>query len=117
VDSLPEVNIQRRDKVWQARSKLIHLAIWVCPDLIHSVPVLGRYVHNPGEKLWNAYSRIAKYLIKIRDFRLAFGTPDIEKMDLELYGHSIPIGVALLITESLQMPVFSCHTAQQSVGK
>jgi len=50
--------------------------------------VLGRYVHNPSGKLWSAYSRIAKYLVKTRDFKLVFGTPDIELMDLEPYGHS-----------------------------
>ena len=43
---------------------------------------------NPSEKLWNAYSRIAKYLVKTRDFKLVYGTPDIELMDLESYGHS-----------------------------
>jgi len=50
--------------------------------------VLGRYVHDPSEKLWNAYFQIAKNLVKTRDFKLVFGTPDIELMDLELYGHS-----------------------------
>jgi len=57
-------------------------------DLVHSVSVLGRCVYNPSEKLWSAYSRIAEYLVKTRDFKLAFGTPDIELMDLEPYGHS-----------------------------
>jgi len=88
VDSPPEIDIKLRDKVWQAHGKLIHLATWVRPDLVHSVSVLGRYVHNPSEKLWNAYSRIAKYLVKTRDFKLAFRTPDIELMDLDFYGHS-----------------------------
>jgi len=50
--------------------------------------VLGRYVHNPSEKLWSAYSRIAKYLVKTRDLKLVYGTPDIELMDLETYGQS-----------------------------
>jgi len=54
-----------------------------------SVLVLGRYVLNPCEKLWSAYSRIAKYLVKTRDPKLIFGTPDIELMDLEPYGHSV----------------------------
>ena len=40
------------------------------------------------KKLCNAYSRIAKYLIKTRDLKLVYGTPDIELMDLEPYGHS-----------------------------
>ena len=47
--------------------------------------------HNrktPSEKLWNTYSWIAKYLVKTRDFKLAFGTPDIELLDPEFYGHS-----------------------------
>jgi len=88
VDSPPEIDIKLRDKVWQAHGKLIHLAIWARPDLIHSVSVLGMYVYNSRQKLWNASSRIAKYLVKTRDFKLAFGTPDIELMDPEFYGHS-----------------------------
>jgi len=87
-DSRPEIDVKLRDKVWQAHGKLIHVAIWVRPDLVHSVSVLGRYVHNPSEKLWSAYSRIAKYLVKTRDLKLVYGTPDIELMDLEPYGHS-----------------------------
>ena len=87
-DSPPEIDVKLRDKVWQAHGKLIHLAIWARPDPVHSVSVLGRYVHNPSEKLWSAYSRIAKYLVKTRDLKLVYGTPDIELMDLEPYGHS-----------------------------
>jgi hypothetical protein len=33
-------------------------------------------VHNPSQKLWLAYHRIAKYLIRTKDFRLIFGTHD-----------------------------------------
>jgi len=87
-DSPPEIAVKLRDKVWQAHGKLIYLAIWARPDLVHSVSVLGRYVHNPRERLWSAYSKIAKYFVKTRDFKLVFGTPDIELVDLELYGHS-----------------------------
>ena len=50
--SPPEIDVKLRDNVWQAHGKLIHLAIWACPDLVHSVSVLGRYVHNPSEKLY-----------------------------------------------------------------
>jgi len=87
-DSPPEIDVELRDKVWQAHGQLIHLALWARPDLVHSVSVLGRYVHNPSEKRWSAYSRIAKYLVKTRDLKLVYGTPDIELMDLEPYGHS-----------------------------
>ena len=65
VDSAPEIDVELRDKEWQAHGKLIHLAIWARPDLVHSVSVLGRYVHNPSEKLWSTYLRIAKYLVKM----------------------------------------------------
>jgi len=54
-DSPPEIDVKLKDKVWQAHGKLIHLAIWARPDFVHSVSVLGRYVHNPSEKLWSAY--------------------------------------------------------------
>jgi len=47
-DSPPEIDVKFKDKVWQAHGKLIHLAIWARPDLVHSVSVLGRYVHNPS---------------------------------------------------------------------
>jgi len=87
-DSPPEIDVKLRDKAWQAHCKLIHLAIWAHPDLVHSASVLGTYVHNPSEKLWSASSRIAKYLVKTRDFKLVFGTPNIELMDLEPYGYS-----------------------------
>jgi len=43
-DSPSEIDIKLRDKVWQAHGKLIHLSIWACPNLVHSVSVLGRYV-------------------------------------------------------------------------
>jgi len=50
--------------------------------------LLSSWLLRPSEKLWSAYSRIAKYLVKTRDFRLFFGTPEIKLMDLEPYGHS-----------------------------
>ncbi len=62
--------------MWTAHGKLIHLAVWSRPDLAHAVSVLGRYVHNPSQKLWLAYHRIAKYLIRTKDFLLVFGTYD-----------------------------------------
>ena len=72
MDSPPEIEVKLRDKVRRAHGKLIHLAIWARPDLVHSVSVLGRYVHIPSEKLWNTYSRIAKYLVKTRDLKLVY---------------------------------------------
>ena len=51
MDSPPEIDVKLKDKVWQAHGKLIHLEIWARPDLLHSVSVLGRYVHNSSEKL------------------------------------------------------------------
>jgi len=62
-DSPPEIDVELRDKVWQAHCKLIHLAIWTRPDLVHSVSVLGRFVHDPSGKLLNAFSRIAKHFV------------------------------------------------------
>jgi hypothetical protein len=50
--------------------------VWSRPDLAYAVSVLGQYVHNPSQKLWLAYHRIAKYLIRTKDFRLVFGTHD-----------------------------------------
>ena len=86
-DCPAEVDIELRAKVWSAHGKLIHLAVWTRPDLDHAVSVLGRYVHNPSEKLWLAYHRIAKYLIFTQDFRLTFGTTDTEGID-GLYGYT-----------------------------
>ena len=57
------------------------MSIWARPDLAHALSVLGRYVHNLSEKVWIAYHRIAKYLIKTKDIRIVFGsrTTSMEK--------------------------------------
>ena len=80
------VDVALRDKVWSAHGKLIHLAIWGRPDLAHAVSVLGRYVHNPSQKLWQGYQRVARYLVGTRDYRLVYGTPDPEHMQDVPYG-------------------------------
>ena len=85
-DCPTEVDVALRAKVWSAHGKLIHLAVWTRPDLAHAVSVLGRYVHNPSEKLWLAYHRIAKYLIYTKDYRLTFGTSDTA--NTEPYGYT-----------------------------
>jgi hypothetical protein len=43
--------------------------------------VLGRYVHNPSLKHWDSYVRVAKYLVRTKDYRLVYGTPDAENID------------------------------------
>ena len=45
-DSPSEINVQLRDKAWQAHGKLIHLAILARTDLVHSASVLGRSYQN-----------------------------------------------------------------------
>ena len=82
------VDTELRAKVWQAHGKLIHLAVWARPGLAHAVSILGRYVHNPTHKLWSAYERASKYLIKKKDLRLVYGTPDVEGIHDVLYGSS-----------------------------
>jgi hypothetical protein len=74
-DCPAEVDVDLRAKVLAAHVNFIHLAVWSRPDLAHAVSVLGRYVHNRSQKLWLAYHRIAKYLIRT-NFRLVFGTND-----------------------------------------
>ena len=81
------VDTALKTKTLQAHGKLIHLAIWARPDLAHSVSVLGRYIHSPSLKHWDAYLRIAKYLIRTKDFRIVYGTYD-EGRRLALYGFS-----------------------------
>jgi len=80
------VDTALREKVWSAHGKLIHLAIWGRPDIAHAVSVLGRYVHNPSEKLWRGYQRVARYLVGTRDYRLVYGTLDPEDLANEPYG-------------------------------
>ncbi len=75
-DCPEHVDTALRDRVWKAHGKLIHLSVWCRPDLCHAVSVLGRYVHNPSQKLWDAYCRITKYLIKTKDLRLVYGSSD-----------------------------------------
>jgi len=87
-DCHTEVDIKLRGKVWAAHGILIHLSIRARPDLAHAVSVLGRYVHNPSEKLWTAYDRIAKYLIKTKDIRIWFGSRENKHGQGELYAFS-----------------------------
>ena len=87
-DCPDEVNIALRDRVWSAHGKLIHLAIWGRPDLAHAVSVLGRYVHNPSEKLWQGYQRVARYLVGTRDYRLVYGTEDPLGLASTPYGYT-----------------------------
>ena len=75
------VDTALRERIWSAHGKLIHLAVWARPDLAHAVSVLGRYVHNPSLKHWESYVRVAKYLIRTKDYRLVYGTPDAENID------------------------------------
>ena len=84
-DCPDEIDVALRDRVWSAHGKLIHLAIWGRPDLAHAVSVLGRYVHNPSEKLWQGYQRVAKYLVGTRDYRLVYGTTDPLGLGAEPY--------------------------------
>jgi hypothetical protein len=50
------------------------------------VSVLGRYVHNLSVKLREAYERVCKYLVRTKDLRLVYSTPDREGMQGILYG-------------------------------
>jgi hypothetical protein len=75
------VDTALRERIWSAHGKLIHLAVWARPDLAHAVSVLGRYVHNPSLKHWDSYVRVAKYLVRTKDYRLVYGTPDAENID------------------------------------
>ena len=65
-DDCPErVDIKLREQAWKSHGKLIHLSVSARPDLAHVVSVLGRYVHNPSEKLWAAYHRCGPPTIDI----------------------------------------------------
>ena len=87
-DCPQEVNTKLREKIWAAHGILIHLSIWARPDLAHAVSVLGRYVHNPSEKHWLAYDRIARYLTKTKDMRIIFGSSDSRHGQRKMYGYS-----------------------------
>ena len=80
-DCPDELDTALRERIFSAHGKLIHLAVWARPDLAHSVSVLGRYVHNPSQKHWDSYVRIAKYLVGTKDYRLVYGTLDTEGID------------------------------------
>ena len=93
-----------RVKVWQAHGKLIHLAVWARPDLAHAVSVLGRYVHNPSVKLWEAYQRVCKYLVRTKDLHLVYGIVKACKVYYMVV--VIPIGVAVWMIEDPLVPIF-----------
>ena len=46
----------------QCVGRLTYLSRTSRPDLAYSVSVVNRFLHNPGEKHWNAVKRIMKYL-------------------------------------------------------
>ena len=83
-DCPAQVDAELKTRILQAHGKLIHLAIWARPDLANAVSVLGRYIHNPSLKHWDAYIRIARYLVRTKDFRIVYGTHDDHR--LALYG-------------------------------
>ena len=85
-DCPDKLDTNLRERVLRAHGKLIHMAIWARPDLAHAVSLLGRYIHNPSQKHWDAYVRIARYLIKTKDFRIVYGSHDTH--GLVLYGFS-----------------------------
>ena len=85
-DCPDKLDTSLRERVLRAHGKLIHMAIWARPDLAHAVSLLGRYIHNPAQKHWDAYIRIARYLIKTKDFRIVYGSHDTH--GLVLYGFS-----------------------------
>jgi len=115
--SPPEIDFKFRDKVWQVHGKLIHLAIWARPDLVHFVSVLGRYVHNPSEKLWRTYSRIAIYLVRL-ETSSSFSEPHTSNLWISNPRATLtPIGADLLMIENLQASISSSCSAQQSAGK
>ena len=87
-DCPEEINTKLREKIWAAHGILIHLSIWARPDLAHAVSVLGRYVHNPSEKHWLAYDRIARYLAKTKDMRIVFGSSDSRHGQRGMYAYS-----------------------------
>jgi len=107
VDSLPEIDIKLRDKVWQAHDKLIHLTIRARPDLVHAVPVLrGMYIiqaRNYGIPILGSLSTWLR--LETSDL------PSKPQTSNVLISSSMvtptPTGVALLTTENLQAPISS----------
>ena len=115
-DCPAEVDVDLRAKVWAAHGKLIHLAVWSRPDLAHAVSVLGRYVHNPSPNLWLAYHRIAKYMIRTKDFRLVFGTHDPLRRT-EPYGFTDSTGPPTSTTVSPPARIYFSWMVPPAVGK
>jgi len=116
-DPPPEIDVKLRDKVCQAHSKLIHLAIWARPNLVQSVLVLRWYVQNPSEELWSAYSRIAKYLVRL-ETPSSFSVPQTSNLWISSpIAILSPTGVDLLTIENLQASIYSLCSAQRSAGK
>jgi L-arabinose isomerase len=100
-DCPPIIDAEIKERVLHAHGKQIHMAIWARPDLAHCVSVLGRYVHNHSKKQLNAYLRVARYLIKIKDLRIVYGTHVSEPSQAQVDRQRKPSGSALASTPPL----------------
>jgi hypothetical protein len=60
--SSPEWSRMQNVPYRQCVGRLTYLSRTCRPDLAYSVSVVNRFLHNPGEKHWNAVKRILRYL-------------------------------------------------------
>lgn len=75
--------------------RLTHLMRTTRPDLAFSVSVVNRYLHNPGQRHWNAVKRILRYLQGTRQFELRLAPHDLttsvtacDRSSMKLSGNS-----------------------------
>ena len=47
------------------------------PDICFSIGMVSRYQSNPGRDHWTAVKNILKYLRRIKDYMLVYGTEDL----------------------------------------
>jgi hypothetical protein len=56
-----------------AISSLMYAMVATRPDIVHSVGVVSRFMHNLGRPHWNGVKHIFRYLVGTQDYDIKFG--------------------------------------------
>ncbi|KAA0063746.1 gag/pol protein [Cucumis melo var. makuwa] len=56
---------------------LMYALLCTRPDICYSVGIVSRYQSNPGRDHWTAVKNILKYLRRIKDYMLVYGSKDL----------------------------------------
>ena len=57
---------------------LMYAMLYTRPDIVHAVSVTSKYQSNPDEEHWTSVKCILKYLRRIKDIFLVFGSEELQ---------------------------------------